>query len=53
MTINEFENFENFENDLRAYRDESGSVITISLIDLPKQRHKRTVAKSNLDLIST
>lgn len=36
----------------RIYHDESGSIVTISMIDLPKLRHRRTVAKSNLDFIS-
>lgn len=36
----------------RRFREDAGSLVTISMIDLPKQRHRRTVAKSNFDLMS-
>lgn len=37
----------------RKYRDEAGSLVTVSMLDLPKQRYVRRNVKTILDYIST
>lgn len=37
----------------RIYRDEPGSLVTVSMVDLPKQRYVRRNVKTVLDYVST
>lgn len=37
----------------RNYRDEPGSLVTVAMLDLPKQRYVRRNVKTILDYVST